>query len=280
MSPEDRQATMREAQELLERGVESIRTDAGFKAYLRAVSRFHRYSFGNTLMILMQHENATKVASYKTWQTLGRQVRKGEKGIRIYAPLAYSLQGEDETTGETLKVSHVRGFTLVPVFDISQTDGNELPTSPAQALAEHPDAEGLTEALTLAAQSLGFTVSYQEMEPSKGGHFSLEDSIVLASGRSNLQTAKTLIHEMAHGLLDVEALKHGLGDEYRAGAELVAESTAFVACAGLGLDTSQYSLGYVAGWGGTVEKIKFVADVIQKTAHQILDAIGEEEIAA
>ena len=223
----------------------------------------------NVMLIMLQNPYATRVAGYHAWQEMGRQVMARESALRILAPMKYKK--EDVPEGE--KTSEIRGFKLVPVFDISQTEGRELPdvVSRLQGLAP----EGVFASLTEFAQNLGFHVERpQSLESGANGDttHSLGRIRVVASN-SEAQQVKTLAHEIGHALLhDPEVpsskeLTRGL-------KELEAESTAYVICTALGMDTSDYSFGYVAGWaGGAPEAIQGIKDStsrIQRAATVVL----------
>jgi antirestriction protein ArdC len=255
--------------------VEKLTSSESWETYLRFQAAFHRYSFRNVLLILSQCPEATQVAGYQAWLKLGRQVRKGEKAIFILAPMVGKKKDE---AGE--EHAQIFGFRGAAVFDVSQTDGDEIPAVVNKLDGE--DAGFIGDALRTVAASLGFKV--EGVSGGIGGangvtEFETETIKILADN-SEAQQAKTLAHELGHVLL------HAPGDfdyrNHRDLAELEAESVAYVVCASLGLDTSGYSLGYVAHWTGekAAELVTASGARIQKAAAQILDALPAAAAAA
>jgi antirestriction protein ArdC len=264
-------ATTTKTDELLRQlteGVEKLTSSDEWLRYLDVQRRFHRYSFGNCLLIALQSPDATRVAGFHRWLELGRHVRKGEKGIAILAPIVHRLKIEDEATGEEQTiVSAPRAFRVVYVFDVSQTDGDDLPEIPCHRL----EGEGAAyDELTRYAESLGFHVEVGELPHETNGLCNHSThTITLRSALAPAQQTKTLAHEIAHALL------HGDGfDGPRAQAELEAESAAYIICGSLGLDTAQYSWGYLASWGADTDNIRRSGHRIQQTAQAILAGIG------
>jgi antirestriction protein ArdC len=250
----------------LERGILELKSSARWAEYLRAAARFHRYSANNLMLILMQRPDATRVAGFRTWLDLGRHVRKGENGIAILAPCVYGGQTrEDQETGERVTTERrVVGFRVVHVFDVSQTDGDELP-SPVTHLKGESAAELLAR-LEIVAGELGFSV--QRPEDFRGpvnGETSFElKQIRLNPDRSTDQQAKTLAHELGHVTAHHETVNYSAE---RARCELEAESVAYVVLAHNGLDSAEYSFGYVAHWSD--------AKAIRESVGTILEASGE-----
>jgi antirestriction protein ArdC len=250
----------------LERGILELKSSTRWAEYLRAAARFHRYSANNLMLILMQRPDATRVAGFRTWLDLGRHVRKGENGIAILAPCVYGGQTrEDQETGERVTTERrVVGFRVVHVFDVSQTDGDELP-SPVTHL-EGDSAAELLARLELVAGDLGFSV--QRPEDFRGpvnGETSFElKRIRLNPDRSTDQQAKTLAHELGHVTAHHETVNYSAE---RGRCELEAESVAYVVLAHYGLDSAEYSFGYVARWSD--------AKAIRESAGTILEASGE-----
>jgi antirestriction protein ArdC len=257
-------------------GVERLTTSDAWSRYLQAQARFHRYSFGNTLLIMAQSPEATQVAGFKTWIHLDRHVRKGEHAVWILAPMVGNVTKTDDDGQETAhKV--LRGFRAVPVFDLAQTDGADLP-SPL-SLLQGEDEAGAFETLARVAKGWGWTVADADagkLGAANGMTCHLTREILVSAERSPLQRVKTLTHEMGHALL------HGEDCTYRADrglVELEAESVAYVVCGSLGLSTDNYSLGYVAGWSGdgetAVAAIKTSGERIQRAAAQVLTALED-----
>lgn len=231
----------------------------------------------NAMLIMLQNPYATRVAGYRAWQALDHQVMAKESALRIFAPMKYKR--EDALEGE--RASEVRGFKLVPVFDISQTEGPELPEALSKLSGLAP--EGVFAMLTEFANTIGFRVELPEtLESGANGDttHSLGRIRVVASN-SGAQQVKTLAHEIGHALLHdpevpmTKELTRGL-------MELEAESTAYVICAALGIDTSDYSFGYVAGWAGgapeAVQGIKASTGRIQRATSAVLRSFETEVI--
>ncbi|MGO9301316.1 MAG: ArdC-like ssDNA-binding domain-containing protein [Acidimicrobiales bacterium] len=250
----------------LTEGVTALTSSEEWRRYLELQSRFYHYSFGNVLLIAAQCHQATRVAGFNAWRKLNRFVRKGEKAIWVLAPMIY----ENAEDGETDRV--LRGFKYVPVFDIAQTDGEELPSICDRL--EGDDPQGLYAQLVAVARSIGFTVEDHEFNGSANGDCRHDDHhIRVETTNTPAQRVKTLVHELAHALL------HASYDD-RALAELEAESTAYVVCQVLGIDSGDYSFGYVATWAGdgdqAVAGIKASCERIQKSAAAILQAFEPE----
>jgi len=265
--------------ELLEKlaeGISNLTSSEEWQRHLDVQSRFHRYSFGNVLLIAAQCHEATRVAGFNAWRKMNRSVRKGEKAIWILAPMVYKKA--DAEDGEDDRA--IRGFKFVPVFDVAQTDGEELPSVCTRL--DGDDTDGHYDQLRTVARSIGFSVEDHEFVGSTNGDCChSEHRIRVETTNSPAQRVKTLAHEIAHALL------HEKFDD-RALAELEAESTAYVVLSSLGIDSSDYSFGYVATWAGGGEQaiagIKASCERIQKSAASILRAFEpaaeEQEQAA
>lgn len=221
---------------LLHEGVATLTSSEGWQEALKLQRHFHHYSFQNTLLIYFQRPDARLVAGFHTWRKLGRWVKKGEHGITILAPLLRKTEDDEE---------ELYGFRTAHVFDVEQTEGEPLPESakPQVLTADSPPL--LTTKLEALAKDLGLSLEEKANYPAFGSHKRLAKRITLRAGLPPLQRFKTLTHELAHALL------HG-GEEQpsREIGELEAESTAFLVCHQLGLDTSSYSFAYLAHWGG------------------------------
>jgi len=253
--------------EQLSEGIAKLTTSEAWQRYLRFQARFHRYSFGNTLLIAGQRPYATQVAGFHAWRKLNRFVRKGEKAIFILAPMVGKKTDED---GE--EKHFLFGFRWVPVFDVSQTDGDPLPT--VCSALEGADENGCFDRLTEVARGLGFSVEITSLSGPHGVCSHNEHTIKIEEADSPLQQVKTLAHEIAHAIL------HEKAEGERGLIELEAESTAYVVCQSLGLDSADYSFGYVAAWasGGSsaLAGIKASGERIQKAAAQILQSFERE----
>jgi len=257
----------------LSEGIKTLTTSEQWTNYLKVQSAFHNYSSQNTMLILVQNPYATRVAGYNKWKSLGRQVRKGEKGIFILAPLVFKTEREN---GEVEK--GIKGFRYVSVFDISQTDGEDLPEVATRLVGEDPTGTFMN--LKQVASGLGFSVIDHEFEGETNGDCNHATKTIRVHTKNQpAQRVKTLAHEIAHAILhDPDEI------DYRANrglCELEAESTAFVVCRTLGIASDDYSFGYVAGWaGGGDEAVAAIGKSqarIQKAANAILKPWNNKE---
>ena len=277
----------------LEEGVKGVMSSEGWRRFLSVQARFHTSSSGNVLLILAQNPQATQVAGFHTWRDLGRFVQKGEHGIAILAPVFPKREreaareaiegplagGEGKVAIESSRVP-VR-FRVAYVFDVAQTEGKLLPEPPVHELrGSSAVALGLTVKLMALAQAEGLGVSTQPSERmprgAKGYYDPLQGKIVLSAGLAPDQKAKTLAHELAHHMLE-----HGRGRAPgRPSEEAEAEGTAFVVCSHYGLDTSDYSFGYVANWSrdeGGPALVKQVSAAIQGAARDMIDGMEPQK---
>ena len=268
-----------EALERLEAGVSQIVDGDEFRRYLAVAAKFHRYSPNNCLMILMQRPEATRVAGYRAWQSMGRQVRKGEKGIRILAPIARKVAEEDD--GEAVRA--LVGFKTTAVFDISQTDGEEIPEAPRpEDLASLPEegeeiAENVYEGLRSFCEAEGVAVEFEERRPGDYGTYNRKErKITLNADLPTVEKATTLAHELAHHLLHANPAERPA----RRTREIEAEGVAFVTCAAFGLDTSRFTFAYVANYTGEPDALKAALERIQGAARRLIEVVenhtGEE----
>ena len=268
---------IKEITDQLEVGIKELFESEKLKEYLNCMSKFHHYSLNNTLLIASQKPDATLVASFSSWQDdHHRSVRKGEKGIKIIAPMKFKVEvkGADENSdSETIERL---GFRITHVFDISQTEGEELPSITIHELAgDVSDYNKLMRALKL---NCPVPISYKDIEGSAKGYYNDADKeIVLRSGMSQSQTIKTLIHEMAHQRLHS---KDAIGKDAHVDQrtmEVEAESIAFTVCKRYGLDTDEYSFGYIAGWssGKDTKELKTSLERIRSTADEIITAVDK-----
>ena len=271
LSPEERRERIEAAHAMLVAEVETLTSSAAWLDYLKFVARFPTRSARNNLLIRAQCPDATAVLGFRQWEALGRHVRRGEHGLRIFAPVTRRIERDDPDTGETDVARLVRGFRLVSVFDVSQTDGEPLPADPVRPqLVEGEAPVGMWEELTRHVTDCGFTL---ELVPTIAVH-PLANGItihpshlvqVATDGRSPAQQVKTLAHELAHVRL------HGDGETPRPIAEVEAESVAFLIAESWGLDTTNYTVPYVAGWGGRdTNAVLHVAERVQRCAAAIL----------
>ena len=258
------------------------------------MSRFHNYSFNNTLLIAMQKPDASLVAGFSSWKnTHGRNVKRGEKGIKILAPSPYKIRREMEkidpqtqqpVIGKDGKpVTEEREITIpaykvVSVFDVSQTEGRELPDIAVDELAG--DVDRYKDFFAALEKTSPVPIGFENIEGKSHGYYHLEEKrIAIQEGMSELQTLKTAIHEIAHAKLhdiDLNAPKEDLADRPdRRTREVQAESVAYTVCQHYGLDTSDYSFGYVAGWssGRELAELKASLETIRTAAAEIIDSI-------
>lgn len=252
----------------LEVAVRAIHDSPSFRRFLDVQARFHTYSFGNTLLIDAQMPHATRVAGYRTWQRLGRQVRRGERAIRIVVPQPTRVLTDDGTREEV----RLR-FRTGGVFDISQTDGQPLSEVPVPTL-ESDDGHDLYHALCLAAEAEGVDVFERASLGSDsvmGAYDRWNRQIILRDG-PRLQMTKTLAHELAHHV----TRKHETLDDSRATHETVAESVAYVVLAHFGFDSGTRSFPYVAGWAGTPGVLREALGSIQRVAAAIIASVERQ----
>jgi hypothetical protein len=248
--------------------------------YLAAMARFHDYSFGNIMLIARQKPQATNVAGIRTWNSLGRFVKRGEKGILILAPMVgyrRSRQNEIATDIDTKNAADERkaepqlvGFRAVYVFDISQTEGKELPN-----LTEvQGDVSGYRERLFEFVKSQGVELNYSErIAPAKG--LSHGGKITLLSGMNPAEEFSTLVHEIGHEMLHRGDRRTLTTKQLR---ETEAEAVAFVVCQSIGLQTGTTSADYIQLWNGDASLLRESLEAVQRTAAVILGAIGPEEV--
>jgi len=258
------------AAELLTDSVAELLNSDVYQNALRFRQSFHSYSFRNTWLIMVQCPQASLVSGYRKWQSLGRQVQKGEKSIAILAPMVGKRKKEDS------EESVCYGFRSVNVFDVSQTEGDDLPTVPSpQPLTGDSEAiQAATAGLIDFANKNGMSVSFETLDGPNGSYTPATKKITVNDQLAPAQALKTLIHEIAHGLFE-----HGPANQYHL-AELEAESTAFLVCDSLGLDSSQYSFAYLAGWSKNPTEILGAAERACKVAEKILEAVTFCELAA
>jgi hypothetical protein len=260
----------------LTEGVVALTTSERWTQYLEVQSRFPRYSSNNVLLILAQRPDATRVAGYRAWQALGHQVLAKESALRIFAPIKY--RRDDLPDGELAQ--EIRGFKLVPVFDVSQTEGPELPHIVSKLQGHAP--EGVFAKLTDFADGIGFRVERPwSLESGANGDTDHAAGLIrVATNNDGAQQVKTLAHEIGHALLHDPEVRSTL-DLARELKELEAESVAYVICRALGMETGDYSFGYVVGWSGGGEQavagIKSSTTRIQRAAAAVLATFESEE---
>lgn len=282
---------LKEITERLEQGVKDIFTSEMYTKYLLTMSKFHNYSFNNTLLITMQRPDATLVAGYNAWKNkFNRYVKKGEKGIQIIAPAPVKEREErekiDKDTGLTVLNENgepeievvervIPRFRVTTVFDYAQTDGEPLPTLEVNELtARVKDYTLLKEAIE---QVSPVPIRFGEIEGNAKGYYShMDKEICVRADMGESQTIKTMIHEVAHAMLhDSDQMKQRGEEKDQLTKETEAESIAFTVCSALGIDTSDYSFPYVASWasGKELKELKDSMDTIRLTAADFLEKL-------
>lgn len=285
---------VQEITDKLEEGLKELFESEKYKTYLTTMSKFHNYSFNNTLLIAMQKPEATLVAGYKAWQkNFERHVNKGEKAIRILAPASYKIKEErdklDPVTGEMMFDENgmpqkeqvevtIPAFRAVSVFDVSQTDGKPIPELEAQELLS--TVEGYEDFVQALMNVAPVPIGFEDIPGDSKGYFHTEEKrIAVQENMSESQTLKTMVHEVAHSMLhNKEINRDDLIEEPakdRNTKEVEAESVAYTVCQHFGIDTSDYSFGYIAGWssGKDMKELKSSLDTIRKTASELITGI-------
>jgi hypothetical protein len=292
--PENKQQQqLKEITEKLEQGVQELFTSEKYMEYLRVMSQFHHYSFSNTLLIAMQKPDATLVAGYGAWQTkFGRNVMRGEKAIKIFAPIPRKkeiqrdvldpdtlrpvLDENGEPKKETITIQSPT-FKITSVFDVSQTDGKPLPE-----LADVQELTASVEGYALLFEALKRTskvpIAFESIQSGAHGYYhQVEKRIAIDEGMSEAQNVKTAIHEIAHSRLhDVDKEQAEGGQRVdRSTREVQAESVAYTVCQHYGIETSEYSFGYIAGWssGRDMKELRASMEVIRKEANSMITEI-------
>ena len=287
---------MKEITDKLEQGIQDLFESDRFKEYLQVMSKFHNYSFNNTLLIAMQKPDATLIAGYNSWKNLfGRQVSRGAKGIKVIAPSPYKVKKEvdkidpktqkpvTDKNGKPVKEETevtVPAFKVVSVFDVSQTEGKELPSIGVDELTD--DVEQYADFFKATEQASPAPVGFEKIESGAKGYYSQTDKrIAINEGMSELQNLKTLIHEIAHAKLhdiDLNAPAEKQADRPdRRTREVQAESIAYAVCQHYELDTSDYSFSYVATWssGRELSELKASLETIRSTVSELIKDIDK-----
>lgn len=293
MAEKDRNQRMKEITQQLEQGVKEIFTSEMYMEYLKTMSQFHSYSFNNTLLIHLQKPDASLVAGYQAWQKkFKRQVRRGEKGIQIIAPAPIREKEEIEKidpatmepvlkpdgTPETEEVVYtIPRFRITTVFDVSQTEGQPLPGLGT------PELMGSVENYEIFMQAIRdvspVPIRFAEIESgAKGYYSSIDKEIVIQNGVSESQNMKTGIHEVTHAKLHDREIMEEKGEEKdRLTKEVEAESVAYTVCQYFGLDTSDYSFPYIAGWSSDkdMKELRTSMDTIRRISGEFIDQMTE-----
>lgn len=284
---------LKEYYDRMEQAVSAILTNADVRDYLRKMALFRTYSFANTLFIVLQRPSATRLAGLRTWNRLGRYVKKGERGIMIFAPMfnrqkkQNSVDGEPDIVEEgstTAEVDGTRliGFKAVYVYDISQTDGAAITCGALSGSTEFI-VSGDVDVRSLFGWIMQLSpvpVKFRTIAGTSRGYYdAVADEIVLSDSLTDMEKPRTLIHEIAHKLA-LSGNEHDLSYEERPMAEVIAEGAAFVVCSYLGIDTAACSFSYVAAWGKDLKKIVSWGSAVMRVANRIIDlfgAAGEDE---
>ena len=287
---------LKEITDRLEQGIAELFDSERYKEYLRVMSKFHNYSFNNTLLIAMQKPDASLVAGFSAWKNnFERNVMKGQKGIKIIAPSPYKIKqemqkidphtqkpiiGKDGKPVTEEKEVTIPAYKVVSVFDVSQTEGKELPDIAVDELTG--DVDRYKDFFAALEKTSPVPIAFENIEGGSHGYYHLEDKrIAINEGMSELQTLKTAIHEIAHAKLhdiDLNAPKDEQQPHVdRRTREVEAESVAYTVCQHYGLDTSDYSFGYVAGWssGRELSELKSSLETIRSAAAEIINSIDE-----
>lgn len=284
---------LKEITDRLEQGITELFDSERYKEYLRVMSKFHNYSFNNTLLIAMQKPDASLVAGFSAWKNnFGRNVMKGQKGIKIIAPSPFKIKqemekidphtqkpviGKDGKPVTEEKEITIPAYKVVSVFDVSQTEGRELPDIAVDELTG--DVDRYKDFFAALEKTSPVPIGFEKIEGGAHGYYHLEDKrIAIDEGMSELQTLKTAIHEIAHAKLhdiDLNAPKDEQPRVDRRTREVEAESVAYTVCQHYGLDTSDYSFGYVAGWssGRELSELKSSLETIRSAAAEIINSI-------
>ena len=264
---------LEKAHDVLTKAVEDLLSGEDWAAMLATAARFHRYSANNVMLIRFQRPDATRVAGYRAWQGLGRQVRRGERGIAILAPVVYRRRPVDDTDPDAV-VGVLAGFRVAHVFDVSQTEGRPLPEVPAVPISEDaPDA--LWDLLAAQVADAGYELHRADTAPANGVTDFVAKTVEVSEQISGAMACKTLAHELAHVNLHPAA---GLGGISREQAEVEAESVAYLVTSAAGVDSGSYSFPYVALWSrGDASVVMAAAERAIRTARTILTTAGLDE---
>lgn len=268
-----------EMMKTLETGVTNMFSSEEYKRYLDTMLKFHDYSANNCIMIAMQRPDATLVAGFVDWKkNFHRNVKAGEKGIRIFAPAPYKVkkieevENPDGTKEEVEREVRVEAYRPVYVYDISQTEGKELPELCHELKGSVDDFEKVKEAIEDIAAC---PITFEEIRSGAKGYYSIaENRIVIKKDMPEAQTVKTMVHELAHSIMhcDTEVNKRTDRNE----KEMQAEGVAYIVSSYLGLDTSNYSFGYIGSWSKNkeIKELKENAKIIKDTSRDIIDSLA------
>jgi DNA primase len=281
--------------------IAELASGADWKAWLSVAARFHSYSFGNTMLILAQRPHATQVAGYRAWQSLGRQVEKGERGIQILAPVTRRQQaGPDEGVTDATSSSrpepsltrvdaaglgarHVVGWRVAYVWDVTQTSGEPLPEQPMPTLLSGQAPDGAWDALVAQVERAGFVVQRGNCGGANGFTHFAERLVRVRADVDDAQALKTLAHELGHVRLHDPGRENHTTRDCSGIVEVEAESVAYLVCANAGFSTEDYAFPYIAGWASQANGHD-PAQVVAETGRRVLSAansiIGHLEAAS
>ena len=282
----------------LEQGVKDIFNSDKYKDYLNFCAKLPRYSVNNQILIMLQRPDATMCQSFSGWKDMNRFVKKGEKGIRIMAPAPFKKEVEQDkfdenghpvfdANGDPVKETKeitVNAFKPVSTFDISQTEGEPIPVFCAEELTS--SVEGYDQIFEALKNTIPVPISFEDIKGEAKGFYHIEDNrIAIKEGMSQAQTVKTIIHEAAHAALhSKDAMSRSEDKKTRNQKETEAESVAYIVCKHFGIDTADYSFGYLATWSGDkdVPELKNSLETIRRTASDMIikleDKLKETEV--
>ncbi len=287
---EERKKEMDEIANKLEQGVKEIFDGDNYKKYLQFCAKLPKYSVNNQILIMLQRPDATACQSFGGWKDMKRFVKKGEKGIRILAPSPYKIEKEQnklDASGNPIYDSNgnpvmekveveVKAFKPVSTFDISQTEGEPVPTLGVEEIIGGVDGyETMVDAIK---SSVNIPIEFEEIESGAKGYYHVEENrIAIQKDMSEAQTIKTMLHETSHAVLHSHEAMKNTQEKSKAQKECEAESVAFIVCSHYGVDTSDYSFPYVAGWssGKEVPELKASLDTIRRAASDLITKIDE-----
>ncbi|HEY5588576.1 MAG TPA: LPD25 domain-containing protein [Candidatus Paceibacterota bacterium] len=286
---EEKKEELKNTMEMLENGVKEVFTSDKFQEYLTTMSKFHNYSVKNILWLQMQNPDARHIAGMKTWNKFGRKVNKGEKSLKVLAPYKHKKEIEMDKINPKTNKAYVDkagnvirekqsvewvSFKVVPVFDIAQTNGKELPTLINELDGNVNNYEYMKDSLVEVAK---IPIKFEDIKNgSKGYYHLIENRVVIKEGMSEEQTIKTMVHEITHSRL--HSLDNQKDITERSTKEIEAESVAFVVSKHFGIDTDDYSFGYVASWSKDkdLKQLESSLKIIQKEANSLISEVEEK----
>ena len=278
---ERKRQEIQEISEQLETGVRELMTSERYREFLDAMAQFHNYSLNNSILIALQRPDASQVASYKTWEKLGRHVNRGEKGIKVLVPTPVKVQKQQENKlkGEDPEEERkIMRYKVGHVFDVSQTEGEPLPTLGVSELTG--SYEGYEKFMAAIREVSPVPIKFADIQGGAKGYFDRNArEIVVQTGMSEAQTMKTAVHEVTHSMLHSrEAIRQKERPTDRRSMEVEAESVAYIVAKYYGLNTADYTFGYVSSWssGRDLKELKRSMETIRSTAGELIDGIYEK----